>query len=97
MECFGFVFTSLFGSRIVPIESILGKLNREKIRSMLQENQSSLQQHHITDGDVFRLLQRNQTVTLPNGTQIHPQDPLFCLPDANQKKVVLLGDTSNAR
>ena len=79
------------------LESLIGKLNSEKITEILQQNTAVLQQYQLETADIWRLLNNHQTVTLPNGININPNDPSFTRVDEPPKTIAILGDTDNAR
>lgn len=76
---------------------MIGKLNSERITEILQQNTAVLQQYQLETADIWRLLNNHQTVTLPNGININPNDPSFTRVDEPPKTIAILGDTDNAR
>lgn len=79
------------------LESLIGKLNSEKITDILQQNTAVLQQYQLETGDIWRLLNNHQVVSLPNGISINPNDPSFTHMNEPPKTIAILGDTDNAR
>lgn len=97
IECFGFAYQSNTSRYCFILELLIGKLNSEKITEILQQNTAVLQQYQLETADIWRLLNNHQTVTLPNGIIINPNDPSFTRVDEPPKTIAILGDTDNAR
>lgn len=66
------------------------------VRETVKSVSSMLSQYGISESDAIQQVQRQEIITLPNGRVIDPQSTEFS-PNAVRKKLVILGDTDNAR
>ena len=57
------------------LESLIGKLNSEKITDILQQNTAVLQQYQLETGDIWRLLNNHQVVTTNNACNQELRSP----------------------